>query len=306
MPQPAEVRAIRDELAQLYRDAQAAIDARLAAIADEGARRAVLRRRLTELAREVDRLVADLDRQATTWLARRYPLVYQAGGDQAATDSGIPFQWAQTHIDAVTELARDAHGDLLAATTFMRRDAKTLIRAASRAATRASVVEGDTARQAARDLARTLTERGVKAVRYSNGARVGIGDYAEMVVRTKTAQAFNAGTLNHLDAAGVQFVEVFDGPSCGWTSHDDSDLANGTIRTVDEARATPIAHPNCARSFGGRPDLASRRQAAGATRPAGERAQLATAERARARAQQQANRRLARRTRRRSPARTRR
>lgn len=35
--------------------------------------------------------------------------------------------------------------------------------------------------------------------------------------------------------------------NCGWTSHDDPDLADGSTRTLEEAEAYPIAHPGCRR-----------------------------------------------------------
>jgi hypothetical protein len=41
----------------------------------------------------------------------------------------------------------------------------------------------------------------------------------------------------------------FDGDDCGWTSHDDPDKADGTIRTLDEASDYPLPHPNCVRGW---------------------------------------------------------
>lgn len=37
--------------------------------------------------------------------------------------------------------------------------------------------------------------------------------------------------------------------NCGWVSHKDSDIADGTIRDIDDALAHPSAHPNCIREF---------------------------------------------------------
>ncbi|MFI8930585.1 hypothetical protein ACIG3E_23260 [Streptomyces sp. NPDC053474] len=73
---------------------------------------------------------------------------------------------------------------------------------------------------------------------------------------TKSAVAYNAGTLNRARQAGVRQVEVFDGGDCGWTSHQDPDKATGTLRSVEEAAERPISHPRCHRSFGPRPDVA--------------------------------------------------
>jgi hypothetical protein len=46
--------------------------------------------------------------------------------------------------------------------------------------------------------------------------------------------------------------------NCGWTSHDDPDRANRTVRTVQDALAHPAAHPNCQREMLPRLDLAGR------------------------------------------------
>lgn len=265
MPLPAPVDRVRAELADLYRDAQQSMEQRLAAIAADpaAARTAVLRQRLAGLALDVNRLAADLDEQAAAWLENRFPLIYEAGADTAGGA-----RWTQIHVEAVTELALDTHQDLLAATRYMRRDVKALIREATRAASRAAIVEGDTARQAGRSLAQALTDRGVAAVRYRNGARVGIGDYGEMVVRTKTAVAYNAGTINAGIAAGVKWFECFDGPDCGLAGHDDPEKANGGIYPASIAQANSIAHPNCARSWGARPDLGTGRAGTTSTTPA--------------------------------------
>ncbi|MFI2620387.1 hypothetical protein [Streptomyces sp. NPDC018584] len=46
--------------------------------------------------------------------------------------------------------------------------------------------------------------------------------------------------------------------NCGWTSHEDSDIANRTVRTVQDALAHPISHPHCVREFLPRLDIADR------------------------------------------------
>lgn len=302
VPLPPEVDAVRDELARLYQAAQRSIDARLANLVTDPAtaqRRAALRRQLVDLSREVTGLAADLDGAARDWASTRMPEIYGLGADTAAGDVGNSFGWAQADVAAVRELAADTYGDLLKATRFMRRDVKVLIREASRGQARVALLEGTTARRAGEQLARQLRDRGVNAVRYSNGALHTIGDYSDVVLWSKTAEAYNRGTLNALGAAGVTVVEVFDGPDCGWVAHDDSDKANGTLRALADAAAHTIAHPRCGRSFGGRPDLAAPPDGTRRFTPQ-EQQRLARQEAARARAQ--ANQRA--RTRRRARARS--
>jgi hypothetical protein len=83
------------------------------------------------------------------------------------------------------------------------------------------------------------------------GLRDLFGSRAEVIARTETAVAYNAtSAAGYRDSGLVEEVEVFDGPECGWTEHDDPDLADGSTRTLDEFDDYPISHPNCQRSAG--------------------------------------------------------
>lgn len=285
MAQPADVEAIRDNLLDLYKRAWFDIETELFALAHEPpGRTAVLRRRLTELSRSIGSEMNGLDVEMRTWLQQQFPAIYERGADLAAAQAGDSFAWAQHHRDAVQVLARRTFDDLLSATRFVRADTKRFVREAAHRAAARSLIDGVPAARAGRDLAATMRQvfgtDPIAAVRYSNGARHSLADYADTVLRTQTATAFNEGTIR---GAGVEWFEVFDGPACGWTSHDDTDLANGTVRTADECLAQTISHPRCARSFSARPDLNTVEQAKGARRFTDEQAQAAaTAERARA------------------------
>lgn len=74
---------------------------------------------------------------------------------------------------------------------------------------------------------------------------------ATLIALTETANAYNlASVAGYRDSGLVEEVEVYDGPDCGWTDHDDPDLADGSTRTLDEADEYPESHPNCQRAFG--------------------------------------------------------
>lgn len=78
---------------------------------------------------------------------------------------------------------------------------------------------------------------------------------AYLIALTETGNAFNRSAIESYRASGlVDFVEVFDGPDCGWSQHNDPELAHGSVRTLDQAKARPLAHPRCQRSFGARLD----------------------------------------------------
>lgn len=75
---------------------------------------------------------------------------------------------------------------------------------------------------------------------------------AETIARTELARTTNLAMLERYQQAGVPMVYVIDGMSptpCGWLRHDDPDQANDTWRTLIDAQAHPLAHPNCVRRF---------------------------------------------------------
>jgi hypothetical protein len=241
--------ALVEDLLELYRNAQANIDELISAASDLSARGQAYRSRLTGLSRAITEAMADLDAAARGWTARSLPEVYALGAETAASQVGERFSWTQIHREAVQQLATETFDDLLAATRFVRRDTKAFIRIAAREHSAAVLLEGKTATQAGRELARRLEQRGIAAVTYKNGARHSLRDYSDTVVRTRAALAQNGGSLNVGREYGIEWVQVSDGADCGWETHGSSDKANGSVRTLEEAEAHPISHPRCARSF---------------------------------------------------------
>lgn len=68
---------------------------------------------------------------------------------------------------------------------------------------------------------------------------------AMMIARTETGTAYNLMSLAGYKEGGVEKVLIFDGDGCGWDEHDDTDLADGSVRTLEDAEDHPLAHPNC-------------------------------------------------------------
>ncbi|MFD9792113.1 phage minor capsid protein [Streptomyces sp. NPDC059070] len=202
-----------------------------------------------------------VDQEARAFVERQLPHVYEEGARAAAkaVDATATFTWTTFHRDALLALSADSYADFLRRSEEAERMATKFYRAA-RAAARREVpllAAGHmTAKQAARNVADLLlSEHQLRYVVYRNGARVPVQVWAEAAVLTKSAVAYNAGTLNRTREAGVTVVEVFDGFGCGWTSHHDPDKAAKTLRSVEEAAEWPISHPRCRRAFGPRPDV---------------------------------------------------
>lgn len=222
--------------------------------------------RLVEMRKRIESMLDEVDIKAHTWARDRFPLVYAHGAAAGAASTGETLSsWTQLNKLAMQQLSTDMFNDVLKATKYTRTDTKRFVREIGKQFSELTVSTDRTAAGAARELVRKLiADHGIKSVRYANGATHGLGTYGEMLVRTKSALAYNEGTIRGGQEFGVKYWEVFDGPDCGWSSHDDTTLAAGMIVTSDEALSYPIAHPNCRRAFGGRPDIVTRRQAAAA------------------------------------------
>lgn len=83
------------------------------------------------------------------------------------------------------------------------------------------------------------------------GLREAFGARAQTIALTETATAYNLSSAAAWKDSGiVDQVVIFDGPDCGWTSHDDPDLADGSVRTLAEFEDYPTSHPNCQRAAG--------------------------------------------------------
>jgi hypothetical protein len=245
VPQPAEVDEIATRLTDVFAAAQDDIEHQLATT---GSTRAAAR--LRQLQRTVNLLTADLDRHTRAWLLGDLPAVYELGAATAAQLLDEQFLWTAPHLRAVQAAATRTFGDLLSATRFVRADVKDWIRSAARQQTTFSIIEGHNATVAARRLAEAAgNQLGVFTVRYKNGSRHRLADYADSTLRAVTGTLYNDATINQATQLGVRFFECADGSDCGLTSHEDGEKPNGKIYPADVAGTFPLSHPRCRRSW---------------------------------------------------------
>jgi len=114
-------------------------------------------------------------------------------------------------------------------------------------------------RQALRGTIQRANEEGYSAYQMINGVEAdnfpGVrsivtetyANRAQAIARTELATFQNWAANRRYAEAGVTQVEIVDGDGCGWTSHNDPDIADGSRRTIEEADDYPLAHPNCCR-----------------------------------------------------------
>lgn len=257
MPQSPEVADLSQNLLSAYRAAQEALDAEMESIQADPTK---WRRqsRLRELQRNVERITDSLDQQAADFFSTDFPTIYSLG---AQVVDYAEFSWTQSDRFAISQLAQETFSELLEATQLVDDSTKALIRRLSKSEALLGQTTGKTATQAGRDLAKLLEKYKVHAVVYADGSKHGIGDYSDMLIRTKGANAYNLGTLNFGGRTGTKWYEIADGFGCGMSSHDDPDKANRTIRSAEECAAYTLSHPRCLRSFLPRPELRTKQDA---------------------------------------------
>ena len=93
---------------------------------------------------------------------------------------------------------------------------------------------------------RTLAAR-IEAIVPAIQGRISSPARARVIARTEAAFASAQSSVTTYELAGVGFVDIVDGPGCGWASHNGSPVAMGLRVTVGQYQQTPLSHPNCRR-----------------------------------------------------------
>ncbi|MFB7592316.1 hypothetical protein [Streptomyces sp. NPDC056169] len=209
------------------------------------------------------RAIAAFDRAAMgfveRWAATDLPTAYRAGGAEALTLAGRdPGEWTWTgrHQATITAVSAQYYTDLTNRIRESVRRARAFLRDAL-AAARGRVDRLHPTRWPGR--ATLLHDHPLDTVIYAGNTRHPAAAWAHAALSWQTYTTANTGLLRTTaDEVGADWIEVRDGPGCGWTSHKDGDEADGSLRTVQDALAHPVAHPHCRRSFLPRPDVISR------------------------------------------------
>lgn len=215
------------------------------------------RARIRDAITEFNQALADFNREAGAfadrWVSVDLPLVYREGAHTLLDNSQRPwvrFTWTLTHQQQVTALSAQYYADLTARITEALRRARAFVRAAQDAA------RGTAARF---DVTALRRDHPLDTVVYANNARHPVAAWARAAITWQAVSTANtAAARTALDQLGTEWLEVRDGADCGWTSHDDPDKADRTLRTVQDALAHPTAHPHCIRELLPRLDLIGR------------------------------------------------
>lgn len=197
------------------------------------------------LVRRIDRLFGQREAVMNEWVAVSLPRVVRAGAVYAETALGASPSVSALMSGVLAELQRQTFTDVAGMTSFMTADARRFIRDVAEQVTTTAIENGVAIDEAARLVAARLEGFGIREFVDASGRSWGLGNYSEMLVRTRTAMGYNAGTIVRCAELGVGNFEVFDG-----TEDEGCAEANGTIVDAAWAWANPIEHPNCTRAFG--------------------------------------------------------
>ncbi|MFJ9799828.1 hypothetical protein [Streptomyces sp. NPDC101145] len=187
------------------------------------------------------------------WAAVDLPLAYREG---ALATMGYarrilrPWSWTPSHQGAITTLSAQFYADLTARLTETVRRAEAFLRTAL------TTIRARLTRAAAADFspARLRRDHPLDTVIYAGQHRHPVDAWARAALAWQAVTTANTGAIvTAAEQLACTHVEIRDGAGCGWTSHQDPDKADGTLRTIDDALAHPLAHPNCVREI--RPHL---------------------------------------------------
>jgi hypothetical protein len=199
---------------------------------------------------------ADLIGKTTVFAEESMARIYAQGmlrADVLSAAAGLragPASFTQVHRAAVEILAMDSFDDLARSVSFLEPQAKRVLREAAKARTTIGALTGSSVRSDTSALVRELTTRGVTGFVDKAGRNWRLSTYAEMVIRTKSAQAYNTGTVLRAEETGTEVFVIRDGERSG---HKECLAFADTTADARWSLANPIQHPNCVRSFGPSP-----------------------------------------------------
>lgn len=204
---------------------------------------------------EFDRLARAL---AERWAAQDLPVAYRDGALRALrkADADITlFQWTADHQAALTGLTATFYTDLIGRIQEAVRRAQVFARAAQDATRQVTLGRN----HAGIDSARLTADHPLTTIVYRNNSRHPVKAWAHSALTWQGVVTANHGAINtgRLEL-GADWFECVDGPECGFVSHEDTDHADGTIRSSDDATAYPAAHHGCIREWVPRADLNGR------------------------------------------------
>lgn len=203
------------------------------------------------LVRRLDRLFAERETVMNEWIDDKLARIGASGVAAASSALGAGYKISALMARTIAEIQAMTFEEVAASTRFLSADARRFIRQIAKLQTELHATRGLAINESAKIVAARMRGAGIHAFIDKAGRAWRLETYSEMLVRTRTAEAYSHGTLLRSRELGVEVVEVFDG------TEDDAACAeaNGQFWTVAYAFDNEIEHPNCRRAFGPAPDF---------------------------------------------------
>jgi hypothetical protein len=198
---------------------------------------------IERLEREIQLTLKGVESRSDQWVRREMASLFGEGVTYASLALREKTFMSALTRSALAQLQQDTFLDLARATQFIGADVKRSISEVASRFIQLQIEEGLGISVAKRQMREELRDLGVRFTDRS-GKRWRLDRYSEMVVRTKSAQAFNTGTVMRARELGVGRFRVLDG-----TRDRVCQEANGKIWTAQWALENPVGHPNCTRAF---------------------------------------------------------
>lgn len=201
-----------EQLIQIYREAYIIILERIASREARG-NSTDYERALLE---DVTRILQELDGAVVQWAQQVIPRVYKDSAEAVyeawlaagMTPPSMQAGFAQVHRAAVDVLVSNFTTNLHEANTFVGRRIRDEFRKAQLQAITEKTTTGQTVRQAKKALQNRLMDQGLTAFRDSAGRVWRLDAYAEMAVRSVTAEATNMGLVNQMQGMDRDLVRM--------------------------------------------------------------------------------------------------
>jgi len=168
------------------------------------------------MARDVRQILDELDEVTAQWARTVVPRLYSDGVKLAAAawiannakPPAIAKGFARVHRAAVEAIAANMTNQLRDATAYVGRRIEDNVRRATLEAAAQKFATGQKLKDMKADLIDTFIDEGLTAIRDGAGREWRLDTYAEMVTRTTTAEAANAGLINQLKGYGHDLVQL--------------------------------------------------------------------------------------------------
>lgn len=227
---------------------------------------------------QINVYLAELGVNVDQFLQQELPDYYKTGMSDAVkqlTNLGIkniPTTFTQLHQDAVAALYSDSATSFADALQGVSRSSSRLLNQEIKKQITndiaGNIARGETLRRAKTTIKGTLADNGLIALVDKRGRNWSLDTYAEMLYRTKMAEARNLGMVNQMAELGYDLVQVSAHGAidvCGqWegrilsTTGETKEYEGESVPTVDQATSDGLFHPNCRHALNAIvPDLAA-------------------------------------------------